>query len=99
MTKYSAFDRHLGKICNICNKRSAKTVINAIKKVVSTDGDIEGLTDNEIFSEWGYILFSHTKRVVANNAVSLEYLMGYDEINVILPVNPDDQETSSNNEW
>ena len=66
MTKYSAFDRHLGKICNICNKRSAKTVINAIKKVVSTDGDIEGLTDNEIFSEWGYILFSHTKRVVAN---------------------------------
>jgi len=89
MTKYSAFDMQLGKICEVCNKRSAKTVINGIKKIVANDGDIEGLSDNEIFAEWGYILFSHTKRVVANNVVSLDYLGGYDEIEILLPEFPE----------
>ena len=89
MTKYSAFDMQLGKICDVCNKRSAKTVINAIKKIVASEGDIDELTDNEIFTEWGYVLFSHTKRVSANNVVSLDFLAGYDEIEVLLPELPD----------
>lgn len=97
MTRYSAFDTQLGKICEVCNKRSPKTVINCIRKIVANDCDIKGLSDNEIFAEWGYILFSHTKRVVANNIVPLEYLGGYDEIRIILPETPDDRETSSSN--
>lgn len=97
MTRYSAFDIQLGKICEVCNKRSAKTVINAIRKIVANDCDINGLSDNEIFAGWGYILFSHTKRVVANNIVPLDYLGGYDEIRIILPETPDDRETSSSN--
>ena len=93
MTKYSAFDKQLGKISEVCNKRSAKTVINAIRKIVANDSDINGLSDNEIFAGWGYILFSHTKRVVANNVVSLDYLGGYDEIEIILPEFPESSES------
>lgn len=85
MLKYSAFDIQLGKICEVCNKRSAKTVINGIKKIIANDGDIDGLSDNEVFAEWGYVLFAHNKRVSANNVVSLEYLSGYDNIEIILP--------------
>lgn len=93
MTKYSAFDRQLGKICEVCNKRSAKTVINGIRKIVTNDCDIDGLSDNEIFAGWGYILFSHTKRVVANNTMTLEFLAGYDEIEIILPEFPESSES------
>lgn len=85
MVKYSAFDLQLGKICEVCNKRSAKTVINGIKKIVASESNIDGLSDNEVFAEWGYVLFSHNKRVSANNVVSLDYLNGYDNIKIILP--------------
>lgn len=85
MVKYSAFDLQLGKICEVCNKRSAKTVINGIKKIIASESNIDGLSDNEVFAEWGYVLFSHNKRVSANNVVSLDYLNGYDNIKIILP--------------
>lgn len=85
MVKYSAFDLQLGKICEVCNKRSANTVINGIKKIIASESNIDGLSDNEVFAEWGYVLFSHNKRVSANNVVSLDYLNGYDNIKIILP--------------
>ena len=100
MKRYSAFDAQLGKICEICNKSSANSVIKNVKKIISNECDISGLTDNDIFEGWRYVLFSHNKRVTANNAVSLEFLCGYDEIQILLPLgegqssNPGTRETA-----
>ena len=89
MKRYSAFDAQLGKICEICNKTTTNSVINNIKKIISSECDISGLTDNDIFENWRYVLFSHNKRVVANNAVSLDFLCEYDEIQILLPLGVD----------
>lgn len=89
MKRYSVFDAQLGKICEICNRSSANSVGKNVKKLISSECDITGISDNDIFTGWRYILFSHNKRVVANNAVSLEFLCGYDDIQILLPLRMD----------
>lgn len=86
MVRYSLFDAQLGKICGVCNKKTASAVIKNVKRIVSKEDDISGLTDSEIFSNWRYILFSHNKRVVANNKVTLDFMGGYDDIRILLPM-------------
>lgn len=96
MIRYSVFDAQLGKICEICNKSSARSAIKNIKKAISVECDITGLSDNDIFEQWKYVLFSHKKRVSANNAMTLGFLMGYDDIHILLPDGEDTSGTSGN---
>lgn len=85
MVRYSLFDAQLGKICDICNKKTASSVVNKVRRIVSKEEDISGMTDAEVFGRWRYILIEHNKRVVANNVISLDYLREYDDIRILLP--------------
>lgn len=83
--RFSAFDLQLNKTSEICNKRSATSVIREIRKLVSQDDDITSLTDEDVFKNWRYALISHKGVIIPNSTSSLDLILKITESEILLP--------------
>lgn len=81
--RYSAFDLQLNKTTKICNKKTSTGVINAIRRLIGTEEDITGLSDEEVFHDWKYALISHKGLVIPNAKLEFNYLKNMNNVCVL----------------
>lgn len=68
---YSVYDLQLKQIDWVCNLTDMNKAIKHIRDYVADDHDTTGLSDNDLFIGWEFILFEHKKKI--NHPCKIEH--------------------------
>lgn len=60
---YSIYDLQLKQIDWVCNLTDMNEAVKSIRDYAEDDHDTTGISDNDLFTIWEFVLFEHDKKV------------------------------------